>query len=455
MSLHLVTGYKGAAHITAEDHGALNACMFGNLEAVLKNGENMSATALTSNTVRIYDGDLIMQGRHVRIEKDTYVDVDIENGTADKNRNDLIVVRYTKDAETGIENVAFVTIKGTETTGTAEDPAYTTGDILSGSCVLHEMPLYRVSLEGINIVGLERLARVVESFNDVMKFEDKTNGAFFRDGEDYPKFGTLPLKYGGTGTRTDLDNAPTNAIVRKLKNDKYNQLYYTATKKGAFYATEENGAAEFGTLPMECGGLGRKDLNVSAPYSILRASSDWNEFPYVSTTPTANGAFYATATNGQPKFGTLPVAQGGTDATNVADALKNLGFDSMDVAVNKTPLRPSGMTAAQGESEITYNKSKCVISDFCDTQVFLNFRVGLSKATAPLYANKYYSVAQIPSNRKPTITTALSCVNTITDSARVLSAYIDTDGIVWVKPSVEISASSGLVLSVSGAWVVW
>lgn len=68
--------------------------------------------------------------------------------------------------------------------------------------------------------------------------------------------GYLPLSRGGTGGGVDLANAPANAIVRKLVNENYNQLYYTATNNGAFYATSENGLPKFGTLPVAQGGTG-------------------------------------------------------------------------------------------------------------------------------------------------------------------------------------------------------
>ena len=45
----------------------------------------------------------------------------------------------------------------------------------------------------------------------------------------------------------------------------------------------------------------------------------------VKNVATASGALYATAANGEPQFGTLPVAQGGTGATTAADARTNLG----------------------------------------------------------------------------------------------------------------------------------
>ena len=67
--------------------------------------------------------------------------------------------------------------------------------------------------------------------------------------------GTLSLSQGGTGTSVDLTNAPVNAVIRKA-SEGYNSLYYTATKNGAYYATSENGAPKFGILPIAQGGTG-------------------------------------------------------------------------------------------------------------------------------------------------------------------------------------------------------
>lgn len=68
--------------------------------------------------------------------------------------------------------------------------------------------------------------------------------------------GTLGLTQGGTGSSSSLKDAPNGAIIRKLSDDKDNQLYYTATDSGAFYSTGANVPANFGTLPIAQGGTG-------------------------------------------------------------------------------------------------------------------------------------------------------------------------------------------------------
>lgn len=166
MSLHLITGYAGKAHVTSADQGAFNASVVGTGEYVMCTGNELSAQVISNNQIRILDGDIMMQGRHICLKKDTYEDVAIANGLQGLNRNDLIVLRYTKDANTGVENVALAVLQGVSTEGTASDPAHTTGDILSGECLLSEMPLYRVPLTGLNVGELVPLFTVVDSMAD-------------------------------------------------------------------------------------------------------------------------------------------------------------------------------------------------------------------------------------------------------------------------------------------------
>lgn len=164
MSLHLITGYAGEEHITSSDHASFNIAMFGGGEFVLDRGNKFEASVISNNLIRILDGDLMIQGRHVRLKENTYEELAIENGSQGKYRNDLIVARYSKKSVTGIEQCEFVVIKGEESSTQAVDPAYTTGDITEqGNALITEFPLYRIRLDGLNVKEPEVLFNLKKS----------------------------------------------------------------------------------------------------------------------------------------------------------------------------------------------------------------------------------------------------------------------------------------------------
>lgn len=150
-NLHLVTGHAGKAHVTAADHGSFNAAIFGEGNCVLNRGSRFAATVISNNSIRIADGDIVMQGRHIRLNEGSYVDLQIENGAQGTVRNDLILARYTKDSISGIEDCNLVVIKGNASTGSATDPEYTSGDIINDHVLIADMPLYRIPLDGLNV----------------------------------------------------------------------------------------------------------------------------------------------------------------------------------------------------------------------------------------------------------------------------------------------------------------
>jgi hypothetical protein len=153
-NMHLVTGYAGTEHITAADQGSFNASLFGSGQYVLDRGNKFAASIVTNNQITVLDGDILMQGRHIRVNEGSYVDLTIENGAQGMLRNDLVVVRYTKNSESGKEEANLVVIKGTAVASNPSDPAYTSGDIINSHVLLNDMPLYRVVLNGLTIQKL-------------------------------------------------------------------------------------------------------------------------------------------------------------------------------------------------------------------------------------------------------------------------------------------------------------
>lgn len=150
-NMHLVTGHAGQNHITAADHASLNAAILGAGEYVLDRGSKLAVSIISNNSIRIADGDIMMQGRHIRLNEGSYVDLTIDNGTQDMLRNDLVVCRYTMDSQSGVEEANLVVIKGTPAASNPKDPEYTSGDIITDHAFLADMPLYRVPLNGLNI----------------------------------------------------------------------------------------------------------------------------------------------------------------------------------------------------------------------------------------------------------------------------------------------------------------
>lgn len=149
-NLHLVTGYAGAEHITSADAGSFNAAIVGSGSYVLNRGNAFAISVISNNQVRIADGDILLQGRHIRLNADAYVDLTIENGEQGVLRNDLIVCRYAKNPGTGVEQADLVVIKGTSAASNPADPAHNNGSIINGDITV-DFPLYRIPLNGLNV----------------------------------------------------------------------------------------------------------------------------------------------------------------------------------------------------------------------------------------------------------------------------------------------------------------
>ena len=148
--------------------GIANQGLYGPGDYVLDEGKKSEAQIITNNSIRIFDATYVIQGRRDVIAANDYTDVNIDNGSQGMNRNDIIVRRYEKDESSEIEKTSYAVIKGTPTSGTASDPEITTGVIRNGD-TLHEMKLYRVKLNGLNIVAVEPLFKALMNMSTINK----------------------------------------------------------------------------------------------------------------------------------------------------------------------------------------------------------------------------------------------------------------------------------------------
>lgn len=197
-NLHLVTGYAGESHVTSADQGTFHTAIFGSEQVVLGKGNKLAAS-VNGNTVTILDGDILMQGRYIRLAEGKSVNLVIEEGKEEKVRNDLIVARYTKNEITAIEECNLVVIKGTETEGVATDPEYISGNILDGDLV-NDMPLYRVTVNGLAVRTPEVLFEVFDTTIPelITKKQDRTD--FLEVDNDIGEVDTMPYFKRTDGT---------------------------------------------------------------------------------------------------------------------------------------------------------------------------------------------------------------------------------------------------------------
>jgi len=165
MSIDLVTGYAGSSHITAEKVRLGNCGIVGNADYVLNTGNKFAATIVTNNKVSIASGDAMMQGAHISIAPGSTEDAVIANCTAGMYRNDIICLQYSKNTSTGVETASVVVVKG-EAGVTAVDPVVTTGDLSAGDA-LHQMPLYRVKINGLSITSVDALYLLCNQLSDI------------------------------------------------------------------------------------------------------------------------------------------------------------------------------------------------------------------------------------------------------------------------------------------------
>lgn len=200
--LHLVTGYKGTAHITSADQGVLNAMTVGVGDYVFTKGRRFEAEIRPNNVVRIYDGSLMMNGRQVNLDAGEALDAIIANGTQGMNRHDIIAIRYEINRTTGIESVSLVVGQGTPSAGTPTDPEDKYTESILNGVTVREMKLYRVVLEGLTITKVEPLFQVLAPMAEIQhgfyKQNMLINGDFQcnqRNNKTYEVTGTTQVAY--------------------------------------------------------------------------------------------------------------------------------------------------------------------------------------------------------------------------------------------------------------------
>lgn len=166
--MEIVSGKTGSPHVTSQQFRQILEGTIGQGSCILTSGENLEPELTSNNLLKIRSGIMAHHGNVSAVKIGTYDEVTITNGTQGMKRKDLVVNRYTRNKETGIETNEWLYIMGTPTSGTPTVPAYTKGNLQEGDLV-DDCPVFEITLEGINVTGVKKLLDVLPSMATINK----------------------------------------------------------------------------------------------------------------------------------------------------------------------------------------------------------------------------------------------------------------------------------------------
>lgn len=252
--MKIMTGKTGAPHVTSLQFRQMIEGTIGQGSYILQSGETLEPELVSNNVLKIRSGIMCHHGNLSVVDLGTYDEVTIQNGTQGMKRIDLVVNRYTKNDETGLEDNEWVVIQGIPDAESPVAPAYTEGNMQEGDLV-DDCPVFRLHLDGINVTAVEKLLSVASDISTQQEQISELNGNLnnrlkievvrFKTGSQINTNYTFPLPEGYYFYNTALlaFQVTVGTQLRDGLNGGFIETYYTgsysiknqdATNKDAF-----------------------------------------------------------------------------------------------------------------------------------------------------------------------------------------------------------------------------
>lgn len=172
--MKIVSGRTGSPHVTSQQFRQMLEGIIGQGSYIMTSGENLKPELSSNNLLKIRSGMMAHHGCISCVDIGTYDEVTLTNGSQGMKRIDLIVNRYTRNAETEVENCSWKVIQGKPVASNPAVPAYTSGNLQNGDLV-DECPAFEVHYDGINVTEVKSLLSVTDGLSGLSRKLTNTN----------------------------------------------------------------------------------------------------------------------------------------------------------------------------------------------------------------------------------------------------------------------------------------
>ena len=172
--MKIVSGRTGSPHVTSQQFRQMLEGIIGQGSYIITIGENLKPELSSNNLMKIRSGMMAHHGCISCVDIGTYDEVTLTNGSQGMKRIDLIVNRYTRNAETEVENCSWKVIQGTPVASNPAVPAYTSGNLQNGDLV-DDCPAFEVHYDGINVTEVKSLLSVADGLSELSSNLTKAN----------------------------------------------------------------------------------------------------------------------------------------------------------------------------------------------------------------------------------------------------------------------------------------
>ena len=171
--MEIVSGLGEKPHVTSQQFRQILEGTIGQKSYIVTSGENLEPELAANNLLKIRSGMMSHHGNVSSVKIGTYDEVELTNGSQGMKRIDLVVNRYTRNAETNIEKNEWVVIMGTPVASNPVAPAYTVGNLQKGDLV-DDCPVFELHYDGINVTEVKKMLSVLPNVAELNSKIDYT-----------------------------------------------------------------------------------------------------------------------------------------------------------------------------------------------------------------------------------------------------------------------------------------